>query len=68
MVSQLMALDDLTGHLTTNENRALMLDLGPHLLLLLVYKLRLLIWPLRRGSTADKVVSFAATSFFLLTR
>jgi hypothetical protein len=32
-VSQLIELDDLTGRLTTDENRALMLDLAPHPLL-----------------------------------
>jgi hypothetical protein len=40
-VSQLMEMDDLTGCLTTAENRALMLDLISHPLL--QYKLHLLI-------------------------
>jgi hypothetical protein len=41
MVSQQIKVDDLTGRLTTNENRAVMMELTPHPLL--QHKLRLLI-------------------------
>jgi hypothetical protein len=52
-----MEVDDLTGRLTTDENRALLADLA--LFPLLQHQLRLLIHSLRRSQTADKIVGLA---------
>jgi hypothetical protein len=58
-----MEVDDLTGRLTTGENRALMEELVPYPRL--QHKLRLLINTLCRSPTADKLVSPATTAYAL---
>jgi hypothetical protein len=52
-VSQLLEVNDLTGHLTVDENRPLFTDLAiyPHL----QHKLRLLIRSLRRAPVVDNL-------------
>jgi hypothetical protein len=53
-MSQLLEVDDLTGRLTTDENRALIGELIHFPLLM--YKLQLLVRLLRNGPTIDKFV------------
>jgi hypothetical protein len=67
-VSQLLEINDLTGRLTTEENRALFEELAifPHL----QHKLRLFVRVFRRGPIADKLVCpvTAASSLFLVEK
>jgi hypothetical protein len=67
-VSQLLEVNDLTGHLTIDENSLLLADLAvyPHL----QHKLRLLIRSLRRAPVVDKFVTSTTTasSLFLLDK
>jgi hypothetical protein len=60
---KIMEVDELTDRLTKDENRALLADLAPFLLL--QHKVRLLIQALRRGPTAEKVVVLATTGYAL---
>jgi hypothetical protein len=67
-VSQLLEINDLTGRLTTEENRALFEDLAiyPHL----QHKLRLFVRVFRRGPIADKLQcqATAASSLFSMEK
>ncbi len=67
-VSQLLEINDLTGRLTTYENRALFEELAifPHL----QHKLRLFVRVFRRGPIVDKLVCpvTAASSLFLVEK
>jgi hypothetical protein len=67
-VSQLLEINDLTGRLTTEENRVLFEDLAvyPHL----QHKLRLFVRVFRRGPIVDKLVCqvTAASSLFLVEK
>jgi hypothetical protein len=67
-VSQLLEVNDLTGRLSTDENRALFEDLTvfPHL----QHKLRLFVRNFRRAPIADKMVcpATAGSSFFLVEK
>ncbi len=67
-VSQLLEVNDLTGRLSTDENRALLEDLTvfPHL----QHKLRLFVRNFRRAPIADKMVCpvTAGSSFFLVEK
>ncbi len=62
-VSQLLEINDLTGRLTTDENRALFEELAifPHL----QHKLRLFVRNFRRGPIVDKMVCPVTTGSFL---
>ncbi len=67
-VSQLLEINDLTGRLTTDENRALFEELAifPHL----QHKPPLFVRVFRRGPIVDKLVSpvTAASSLFLVEK
>ncbi len=60
-MSQLLEVDDLTGHLTTDENRALIEEVT--IFPLLQYKLQLLVHLLRNGPKADRFVCQVASAF-----
>ncbi len=67
-VSQLLEINDLTGRLTTEENRALFEDLAvyPHL----QHKLRLFVRVFRQGPIVDELTCqvTAASSLFLVDK
>jgi hypothetical protein len=67
-VSQLLEVNDLTGRLTTDENRLLLPDLAPYPQL--QHKLRLLIHSLRRTPVVDKFTTptAKASSLFCLDK
>jgi hypothetical protein len=62
-VSQLLEVNDPTGHLTVEENRLLLADFStyPHL----QHKLRLLIHSMPRAPVVDKFVTQTTTAFSL---
>jgi hypothetical protein len=64
-VSQLLEVNDLTGHLTIDENRLLLTDLTPYPQL--QHKLHLLIHSLRRAPVVDKLVIQTTTARSLLS-
>jgi hypothetical protein len=56
-----MEVDDLTGHLTTDENRALLLELAPTLYSNTSYGFLFVLCP-----TVDKVISLVITGYSLI--
>jgi hypothetical protein len=62
-VSQIMEVDNLTGRLTTDENRVLLADFAPFSLH--QHKLRLLNQALRRSLTVDKTIGLATMGYAL---